>query len=94
MPAPPRARLLLPKEDACGNLVCAACIDCARGMRVRVQWRGLPYAECTWETLADITAAGGRPMIDEFQTREARLVEGVRGMEAQARPCRHPLPLL
>lgn len=34
-----------------------------------VQWRGLPYSECTWETPADIHNAGGQAQIDQFQAR-------------------------
>ncbi|CAL8472046.1 g11588 [Coccomyxa elongata] len=54
-------------------------------LRYLVKWRGLPYGECTWETFQDIFKADGQQCIDQFQEREARLIEGVRGLEAQRR---------
>lgn len=40
--------------------------------------------------MQDILPADGKAKVDEFQQREARLIEGVRGLEAQARACSVP----
>ncbi|KAK9828376.1 hypothetical protein WJX81_001254 [Elliptochloris bilobata] len=54
-------------------------------LRYLAKWKDLPYAECTWETAQDIFAAGGQECVDEFQMREARLMEASRGVDAQRR---------
>ncbi|EIE23598.1 hypothetical protein COCSUDRAFT_47361 [Coccomyxa subellipsoidea C-169] len=53
--------------------------------RYLVKWKGLPYGECTWENFQDIFKAEGQHCVDQYQEREARLIEGVRGLEAQRR---------
>lgn len=40
---------------------------------VWVQWNGLPYGECTWESFQDISKAGGQHRIDEFQVSSKEL---------------------
>ena len=32
-----------------------------------MQWRGLPYGECTWENFQDIFKAEGQQCVDQFQ---------------------------
>ena len=32
-----------------------------------VQWKGLPYGECTWENFQDIFKADGQLCVDQFQ---------------------------
>ncbi len=32
-----------------------------------VQWKGLPYGECTWENFQDIFKAEGQHCVDQYQ---------------------------
>eukprot|EP00878_Enallax_costatus_P036649 GHUV01041177.1.p1 GENE.GHUV01041177.1~~GHUV01041177.1.p1 ORF type:complete len:246 (+),score=74.65 GHUV01041177.1:668-1405(+) len=48
-----------------------------------VKWEGLPYCECTWETEAAVMAAKGGPEArDDFLTRQQRLQEQFKGVDA------------
>jgi hypothetical protein len=40
-----------------------------------IKWKGVPYSECTWETLEDTASHGGKEEVDAFLERERRLVE-------------------
>ena len=49
------------------------------------QWQGLPYAEVTWESAADVERIGAMPAVEAFRVREAAAVVPQRSVDAARR---------
>ncbi|KAK9824197.1 hypothetical protein WJX72_008454 [[Myrmecia] bisecta] len=54
-------------------------------LKYLVKWKGLPYGECTFETIQDIYKVNGQACIDAYQDRERRLLDVTRNVDGQRR---------
>lgn len=67
-----RVALIVSGEEAVNAKLANACSSMIVNrlhLTVLLQWKGLPYGECTFETPEAISEAGGQDQLDQYEVR-------------------------